>query len=912
MCRVKCSPVLGWTLSLFFWCRFGANAVLELTQCPIKSMSQYQILRSDDLPLCGNGVLDAGEVCDDGNRIGGDGCNGWCSAFDRMTKACTLAGQNNECPTMGGTLASSPSQSTFCSLSSVAASPDGKYLVVADGGVLVRMDLFTDSVMQNLFILPASLYYKFGRFCSIFILPNGGGEDHSILGHDCETQQIYLFTNGGEQYSMKRSLPLQPLIQGVTNKGYMDYEGNLLVIAGLPQIKDGFRCVEVYGVDLNTFERSLLGTVDCVVFNVMEVGKTYTSFSMDGMIPYRVLRDACPYQMNSVHCYVVYMERNDMQTAKAYLPLEGGGDAEYIVSTDETLNVLGAPVVTRSESSQMTYTLIGNCFYAANTVLSTLKMMPPVISLGNSCGAQNLNSKNMPCATPLNNPFITDIVSSSYLLPNGLSATHEHQELLSIFMNGNASALLNSTSSSGTTTTTSTTSGSSSSSSSSTSSSVNMFLGGLPLYRQILDNTHRGNVPIDFVELPSTRDIIYITKTSIGMINTKGVMLMDIYNPGYCRPVDAILCPSGYYGSVGGVCRSCSEEDDTGALDTVSAQIQCTGMILKTNRRRRHLLSLSQTAPFTQVSMIVSSAVKKQDLDNLMNFYLMAHGFNCSEASALSGYQPYNLAADLQDAQAQGQAISSGSAPQGKCTELIPCLIDSAGNLMKKNLTLQTPEEYLVAWTMQKSTLVDALTGITDSASSSKQIHPIVREDALKCGLDGDILTSLETSNCRFSLNKDFHSDWLPCALSILNANMTGQTAAGGGRRRSLLQANNNNNNDANAPIMLATSQAQSTFISMTSVSYGVLSQNNGGGGSPGTNNNGGGNGKSGTTSGDGGNNVFVMVVVGGSIAGVLIAMLVVLIIYMYLVKNRKFQNQGSMPLYNNDAMETRSLLKRR
>ena len=46
-----------------------------------------------DLPLCGNGVLDAGEVCDDGNRVGGDGCNAWCSQFDLLTKACTIAGR---------------------------------------------------------------------------------------------------------------------------------------------------------------------------------------------------------------------------------------------------------------------------------------------------------------------------------------------------------------------------------------------------------------------------------------------------------------------------------------------------------------------------------------------------------------------------------------------------------------------------------------------------------------------------------------------------------------------------------------------------------------------------------------------------------------------------------------------------
>ena len=44
------------------------------------------------LPLCGNGVLDAGEICDDGNQINFDGCNAFCSAFDAMAAASTLAG----------------------------------------------------------------------------------------------------------------------------------------------------------------------------------------------------------------------------------------------------------------------------------------------------------------------------------------------------------------------------------------------------------------------------------------------------------------------------------------------------------------------------------------------------------------------------------------------------------------------------------------------------------------------------------------------------------------------------------------------------------------------------------------------------------------------------------------------------
>lgn len=833
-------------LLLFLWlamlCTCGAT-VLELSQCPLNSISQYQTLRADDMPLCGNGVLDAGEVCDDGNRISGDGCNGWCSAFDRMTKACTLAGQNNEC-SMGITLASSPSHSTFCNLGSVAVSPNGKYVVVADGGVLVQMDLFTDSVMQNLFVLPATKYFKFGRFCSIFILEDGKDE---ILGHDCENQKIYLFSNGASQYALKSSLPLSPQSPMHANKGFLDYANNRFVVAGLPAVSDGFRCAEIYGLDLTTFETTLIGGIDCVAFNVVEVGKTFTSFSMDGMMPYRVLMETCPYLMDSEQCYVVYMERNDLQLAKAYISVQGGSDVVYTVSTDETVNVLGAPIVTRSDKSKITYTLVGNCFSATNTVLSNLKMMPPAFTLGNSCGVTT--SRVMACATPLNNPFVTEVISSSYLLPNGLSATHEHQELLSIFMNGNTSGLLGR-------------------GNTSTGAKNDMFLGGLPLYRQILNNAHKGNVPIDFVEIPHTQDVIYITKTSIGLISTKGIMLMDIYNPGYCRAVEAILCPSGFFGSVGSVCKSCSDPSNAALLDTVSAQIQCTGMIQKT-RRRRHLLSATQSAPFTQISMIVSNNVKKQDLDLLMNYYLMAHGQNCSSTTSMTPYQPYNMAADVHDA----KMVSSGKEEGGKCSQLIPCMIESAGEQLRKNFTLQTPEEYIVSWSTQESALVDAMTGIQKTGAQGATLT-VSKDEALTCGIGGDVVDLLDNSRCKFKLNKDFHHEWLPCALGVLSGNPSPQ---GSRRRRNLLQES-----DAPQGEKLVSAQAQTTFVSTTSISYGVTSQ----GGDPSRdaprskaeNNN---------ANGSESQN-FMIVVIASTLVGLLIVVLVIGVVYMYLIKSKK------------------------
>ena len=839
----------GFVLRVVVVCISALQGVDANIPCHSKNMMQFSTLAPKDMPLCGNGVLDAGEVCDDGNREGGDGCNGWCSAFDRMTKACTLAGQNREC-TRGTTLASSPSQSSFCRLSSVAIAPSGKYLVVADGKSLVRMDLFTDSVMENLFVLPASGSAEFGRFCSLFIFSgsyrrvvggeDGGDKDDIIVAHDCEKQNIVVFIYDGSTYIIKTPLQLQSQNLNKSFMGYLDQEAKQLVVAGLPLAPDGLRCVDVYTVDLESYKVALLGSIECVAFNVVEAGKTYPSFSMDGMVPYRILREACPFLMTSPVCYAVYMERNDMQLAKAYISVDGGTDTEYVVSTDETLNVLGAPIVTRSEKSKITYTLTGNCFTAANTILSEMKRIPPVFALGYSCGTLPIGTGK--CLTPLNNPFITDIVSSSYLLPSGLSATHEHQELLDIFTQGNAAAML---------------------------SNTTVAVGGLPLYRQILDNTHKGNVPIDFVELPQTQDVIYITETTIGMINSKGMMLMDLYNPGYCRAIDTILCPPGFFGAVGGICRACADEDSP----SVSAQIQCTGLV--SSKRRRRLLSVFQSAPYTQLSMVVSNKVRKNDIDTLMKFFLITHGYNCSDASAMTGYQPYNMAADLQDANQQ-------AAPDGKkCTQLIPCIIESASAKMQRNLTLAVPEEYLISWTLQNSSLVNALTKI---GVSKTKITTTDKLQAERCGLSADTVDRLERSGCMVWINSDFHKDWLPCALSVLNGSSAdkGVLVSANGRRRHLLQTGSGDARGS-AVIMLVVPQTQGTFMSGTSISWGVLSQTDPS--PPSKNNNN--NNKNGNNNGAEESNILIIVIVTGVVAGVLIAILIIGIFYMYFIRTR-------------------------
>jgi hypothetical protein len=314
-------------------------------------------------------------------------------------------------------------------------------------------------------------------------------------------------------------------------------------------------------------------------------------------------------------------------------------------------------------------------------------------------------------------------------------------------------------------------------------------------------------------------------------------------------------------------------------LDGVSAQIQCSGLISSSiRRRRRNLLSAFESAPYTQVSMVVSNTLQKNDIDTLMKFFLIAHGYNCSEVSAMSGYQPYNRAADMQDAN-----IPVGS--KG-CSELVPCIIESAGKNMRKNLSLAVPEEYLISWTLQNSSLVNALAKLkpitmVDSQTLKSTGDMIDKEQAAQCGISDTIIETLVRSKCMIWLNSDFHLDWLPCVLGILNGSSTNSNnvvAAASGRRRRLLQAT------TTEMTMITVLHAQGTFVSSTTITWGVLSQSKSA--SDNGNNNGGGN-KNTQNNNNNGNdsNMFMIVIVAGAVGGLLITILIVGILYMYFFK---------------------------
>ena len=685
---------------------------------------------ADELPLCGNGLLDPGEVCDDGNRIGNDGCDAWCGGFDLMTKPCTLAGQtapSAQCLTPS-TLPFGPSQAFFCNLNAIAEGHDGTYAVVADGGLLVRIELFTDALSSSLSILPATLTQQLTRFCSLQVLP-----DASIVAHECQEQSIVLLLNGGTQLARALFLPLLP-----SRRMRAFRDGELVLLAGLPQ-QQGGACVQLHAYNTTSGSGALLASLECIAYNVFEGGLIYSSFSMDGMIPYQVTRGGCPFQMMlASSCYVVHMERSDMQILKAYVSVDGGLDVHYTVSTNSAANVLGAPLITTV--AQRTYTLTGNCFTSAGVAPPGIAKQPPLVTLGIACGA--LPASAAECNLPLNNPFITDVAASLYLLPQGLSSQLQHQTLLSVF---NATQL--------------------------------------PLYRQVLDNTHNGTVPIDMVELSSTGDVLYITGTTVGLISTKGIMHIDIFNPGYCRATHAIRCPTGSFGAVGGVCQPCSDADVS-----VSAQIQCAGFVASSRRRLLSGNSL-QSPPFTHMGLIVSRDLTQEALNNLTNYYLMmrGHAADCGQGM-LTEHQPYNMQADY--------AAASLPMPSD---QLIPSNVAYASAKDSRDYSAQISDEYLVSWTAASTGLIDALhSPYVETAST-----PALRQ---QCGISDALDALLVASRCNDYLLKDFHQYWLPRASRALL-----QPPAPGRRLLSLLPV-------TPPP---ATQYSSCTFMSTTAVSYG-------------------------------------------------------------------------------------------
>ena len=185
---------------------------------------------------CGNGVVDDGELCDDGNVVGGDGCNAWCNAFDRLSSACTMAGSMQTCskntPQLG-----LPAQSVFCDLTCMTARDYNGVtsLFLADGGVLMQYDIMVSPTARiQAFAKTPVGASPYKRFCSITALANSD----VVVAHECNQRKVILFSSPRQAAGVRVIADLADILAPVPSdqviRDYFDPATNQLLIAGLP------------------------------------------------------------------------------------------------------------------------------------------------------------------------------------------------------------------------------------------------------------------------------------------------------------------------------------------------------------------------------------------------------------------------------------------------------------------------------------------------------------------------------------------------------------------------------------------------------------------------------------------------------------------------------------------------------
>jgi hypothetical protein len=468
---------------------------------------------------------------------------------------------------------------------------------------------------------------------------------------------------------------------------------------------------------------TLFAEIPCTIYNVWaSAAVTYPSYSITGMHPRRIHRESCPRRMQqtgSLQCYAVILERNDMLLLTVYIHVEGGIDMGYFLSTNTMDNALGIPIVHTVDN--VLYTSLGTCFMMESRIITSKGTTPPLVTLGNAC--KNVPEQGLLCATPLNNPFSNDIMSSPYLLPQGLSVTHTHSELSTIF-------------------------------SSTCSLNNNNNTSGPLLYQSILRNTYANTTPIDFVPVPASKDIVYITRTSIGLITTKSTHFTDKSNPGYCRATNLLYCPHGYFGSVGSVCASCTNTHHPMYGKSVAWQIKCAGLQTTPGRR----LLLAQTPPHERLSMIVAGDPYDTTIPTVIHDALTSYTVQKGSASAprqtfVSPLQQYNMDAD--------RLTSLYLTPT---SSLVECLIAATENRTQRSF-------------LKNKTSGEGAEFASTILSYSSTDSPILTAMAIVTQ------PNLAASSCRASmLQRDPLQGWLSCVAFSQTANTTSST------RRRLLQ----------------------------------------------------------------------------------------------------------------------------
>ena len=272
------------------------------------------------------------------------------------------------------------------------------------------------------------------------------------------------------------------------------------------------------------------------------------------------------------------------------------------------------------------------------------------------------------CALPLNNPFITDVLTTPILLPDGLSATHTHLELGLIFTATCPPQTLfgaNSTANNQTAT-------------------AAAAATGPRLYQSVLRAAYAKTLPVDFVELAGVLDVVYVTPTSVGIISTKRTLLYDRLQPGYARATNLIQCPAGFFGMVGGVCMPCADFRKTAGVSVpVAYQIQCNG------------------GEFETFTIVASKNLSADDVNRGLCIYTTAKNGSCPSQVSVASPQPFNMAADALDA----------GAPSASTVGLVRCLMTEAERTTGQTLFRSNSAEYNARVVSQGRHILDAAAG---------------------------------------------------------------------------------------------------------------------------------------------------------------------------------------------------------
>ena len=402
---------------------------------------------------------------------------------------------------------------------------------------------------------------------------------------------------------------------------------------------------------------------------------------------------------------------------QAYVPVTGVASStniKYRVSTDAMLNAMGTPLVKIGIDGQTTHTLVGGC-------LSTKPPAASTITLADTCSL--VASNGWHCATPLKNAFTTDVLNSPFLMPAGFSSSLTHDQLSRVFGNTNMA-----------------------------SSNVTGF-SGATLYQQLLKNAYAGTLPLDMAQVSSTGDIMYITPTALHMLSSKGIVLQDYQNYPYCLAHNAILCPTGQFGSVGGVCQPCPAMPSQ--YPTVAEQIQC--VLQPPSSGQRRLLSNSQSPPAVTFTMRTGYGVLKEEIDLVICRYMTLRGYDCDiTPSQISALTPANIHADL---------IQAGNLTQTS-SSMYDSLQRSAAQSGILSMSSDT-SEFSMSWVVQSTALLDC-SSVSRSGPIAVDLdaNPIQSSNLKLLGITADAFVQ-KVRLCDFLVSRGTRK-YVQCAIQSL------------------------------------------------------------------------------------------------------------------------------------------------